>query len=234
MDVYFLGRAPYRETWALQERLRDRVLAGGSEALLLCEHPPVLTLGRSAQPSDVLADDATLQRQGIEVCRTSRGGQVTYHGPGQLVVYPIVRLRRGIVAHVEWLAAAAIDVAAGVGLHAVYDRGRVGVWLDARKLAAIGVQVSRRVTVHGMALNVTRESTGPVEKRWFVPCGEAQGRAISLQEACDSVVGTRPSLVSVAAFVQPLADALLRRAGHPAAAARSTNVSLLSQSLSVE
>src|SRR5262245_33490606 len=114
MEVYYLGRVPYRQTVTLQERIRARVQGGGDEALLLCEHEPVLTLGRSAAASDVLLDEKSLSERGIDCVRTSRGGQVTYHGPGQLVAYPIVRLRRGVVAHVEWLAAAVIDVAAAL------------------------------------------------------------------------------------------------------------------------
>ena len=159
MEVYFLGRAPYQPTWELQERLRARVLRGGPEALLLCEHSPVLTLGRSATEADILAGRELLATHGVEVQRSSRGGQVTYHGPGQLVVYPIVRLQRGVVAHVEWLAGAAIDLAASYGLSAHFDRDQVGVWLGRRKLAAIGVHVSRRVTIHGMSINIRREAS---------------------------------------------------------------------------
>ena len=109
MDACWLGRADYESTWTLQERLRQRVLAGGPEVLLLCEHPPVLTLGKSATSTEVLADEATLATHGIAVVRSSRGGKVTYHGPGQLVVYPIVRLRHGLVRHIESLAGAAVS-----------------------------------------------------------------------------------------------------------------------------
>ena len=243
MEVYSLGRAPYQLTCALQERLRARVQGGGPEVLLLCEHPPVLTLGRSATTDDVLADEQLLRAQGIEVARTSRGGQVTYHGPGQLVVYPIVRLRRGIVAHVEWLAQAAVELAAQHGLSARYDRGQVGVFVGEQKLAAIGVNVARRVTMHGMALNVTSEATRPFGQRWFVPCGNRQGRAISLEEAG----APPPSLVepalsqpkgrcplSVESVGEQLAAILLRRAHAPAFVAQRTSVALLSQSLFVE
>lgn len=243
MEVYSLGRAPYQLTCELQERLRARVQQGGPEVLLLCEHPPVLTLGRSATTEDVLADDQILQAQGIEVARTSRGGQVTYHGPGQLVVYPILRLRRGIVAHVEWLAQAAVDLAALHGISARYDRGQVGVFVGEQKLAAIGVNVARRVTMHGMALNVTSEATRPFGQRWFVPCGNRQGRAISLEEA-----GAQPPSLAEPALSQPksrwplsvesvgeqLAAILLRRAHAPAFVAQRTSVALLSQSLLVE
>lgn len=244
MEVYSLGRAPYQLTCALQERLRARVQGGGPEVLLLCEHPPVLTLGRSATTDDVLADEQLLRAQGIEVARTSRGGQVTYHGPGQLVVYPIVRLRRGIVAHVEWLAQAAVELAAQHGISARYDRGQVGVFVGEQKLAAIGVNVARRVTMHGMALNVTSEATRPFGQRWFVPCGNRQGRAISLQEAAaqPSPAFAEPALLqppspwplSVDSVGEQLAAILLRRAEVPAFVAQRTSVALLSQSLFVE
>lgn len=243
MEVYSLGRAPYQLTCALQERLRARVQGGGPEVLLLCEHPPVLTLGRSATTDDVLADERILQAQGIEVVRTSRGGQVTYHGPGQLVVYPIVRLRRGIVAHVEWLAQAAVELAAQHGISARYDRGQVGVFVGEQKLAAIGVNVARRVTMHGMALNVTSEATRPFGQRWFVPCGNRQGRAISLEETAASppalaepAQSQPPSTcpLSVDSVGEQLAAILLRRAEVPAFVAQHTSVALLSQSLFVE
>lgn len=237
MEVYFLGRAPYRPTCVLQERLRQRVLSGGPEALLLCEHAPILTLGRGASKDDILADAQVLQEQGIDVERTSRGGQVTYHGPGQVVVYPIVRLRRGIVAHVEWLAGAAVELAAQFGVSAHYDRGQVGVFVKGQKLAAIGVHVARRITMHGMALNITVEATRPFGQRWFVPCGNRQGQAISLEEA--RALGSAaplaaPTAPSVDAVADQLAAILLRGAEQPIRVAQRTSVALLSQSLSVE
>ncbi len=183
MEAYFLGRVPYQQTWNLQERLRVGVLAGGPEVILLCEHPPVLTLGRNATTDDILVEEATLRTNGIDSVRTSRGGRVTYHGPGQLVIYPIVRLPKGVIAHVKWLAAAAVEVAAELGVCATYDRQRIGVFVGTRKLAAIGLHVSRRVAIHGLALNVTREATAIFDRGWFVPCGDAQGQAISLEEA---------------------------------------------------
>lgn len=245
MEVYFLGRAPYQATWDLQERLRTRVLQGGPEALLLCEHSPVLTLGRSATDADILAGRDLLQAQGIEVHRSSRGGQVTYHGPGQLVVYPIVRLRKGVVAHVEWLAGAAIELASQYGLSARFDREQVGVWLGTRKLAAIGVHVSRRVTIHGMAISILRQATQPFSQRWFVPCGNPHGRAISLEEAltpqaeaaetsADPATSPLLSALSVESAAERLVPVLLRRAQQDPRVAVHSSVALLSRSLSVE
>lgn len=251
MKVYFLGRASYQDTCALQERLRSRVLAGGPEVILLCEHDPVLTLGRSATDADILAGRDVLSAHGIAVHRSSRGGQVTYHGPGQLVIYPIVRLKRGIVAHVDWLAGAAIDLAASHGLQARFDREHVGVWLGNRKLAAIGVHVSRRVTIHGMAINIRREATQPFSQRWFVPCGNPQGQAISLQGALADAEGAQtgsdtppqadakmpvapPPDLTIEAAAQRLAPLLLRRAQHELCEVELSSVALLSEALSVE
>jgi lipoate-protein ligase B len=224
MEVYFLAQAPYLETVALQEKLRQRLLEGGPEVLLLCEHLPVLSLGKFASAAEVLADPATLAQSGVVQVRSSRGGKVTYHGPGQLVAYPIVRLRRGVVAHVEWLAQAAIEVAASLGVTAHYDRQRVGVFVEGRKLAAIGVQVSQRVTMHGLALNVTRQATAAFARGWFVPCGEAIGQAVSLQE---SLPPESPP-PRVAALALPMATALLRAAGLPPPRTLETTSPLLS------
>lgn len=233
-ELFWLGRAEYAPTWALQEQLRRRVLAGGREAVLLCEHPPVLTLGRSAQAADVLAL-AAAQAAGVEVVRTSRGGQVTYHGPGQLVVYPVVRLRRGVLRHIEWLAAAAVAVAAEHGIDARFERARVGVWVGDRKLAALGVHVERRVAVHGLALNVTAEASAAFRRGWFVPCGLAGGQVTSLEESAPP----SRSPVAVRAAAERMARALLVGAGHLRAEAPTPHIhestaALLSHALSVE
>jgi lipoyl(octanoyl) transferase len=248
-ELYWLGRAEYAPTWALQEELRRRVLQGGREAILFCEHPPVLTLGRSAQAADLLALDAA-QAAGVEVVRTSRGGQVTYHGPGQLVVYPVVRLRRGVLRHIEWLAAAAVAVAAEHGIDARFERARVGVWVGDRKLAALGVQVERRVAVHGLSLNVTREASAAFRRGWFVPCGIAGGQVTSLEESAAPSPSPSPSTapgragpLSVRATAERMAQALLvgeaatrgaARADDPTPHIHESTVALLSQALSVK
>lgn len=240
-ELFWLGRAEYTPTWALQEQLRRRVLGGGREAVLLCEHPPVLTLGRSAQAADVLAL-AAAQAAGVEVVRTSRGGQVTYHGPGQLVVYPVVRLRRGVLRHIEWLAAAAVAVAAEHGIDARFERARVGVWVGDRKLAALGVHVERRVAVHGLALNVTAEASAAFRRGWFVPCGLAGGQVTSLEESAPpsrSTAAVRSGPAAVRAAAERMARALLVGAGDlqgeaPTPHIHESTVALLSHALSVE
>jgi lipoyl(octanoyl) transferase len=126
----WLGRAPFAATAELQERIRRDLLAGvGPETLLLCEHDPVITLGRAARAAHVLAPAAALAARGIGVERATRGGDVTYHGPGQLVGYPIVRLRGGVVGHVTAMARALAAVLAELGIQAEWRREAPGLWV---------------------------------------------------------------------------------------------------------
>ena len=118
MRVIWLGRARYVSVLALQERLRAQVLGGGQETLLLVEHDPVITLGHRAVAADLWVSESQLKSRGMETGALRRGGQATYHGPGQLVVYPVVRLRGGVGGHVDWLTCAAVFVAARLGLRA--------------------------------------------------------------------------------------------------------------------
>jgi lipoyl(octanoyl) transferase len=165
----WLGRLPYARALALQERVHADVVAGRApETLLLLEHDPVITLGRHADPAHVLAGAEALGRDGIIVFRTSRGGDVTYHGPGQLVGYPIFRLPRGIKAHVTAMAGAVVAVLADLGITAAWRPAQPGVWVGDDKICAVGVQVRRRVTLHGFALNVNVDLAGFGH---IVPCG---------------------------------------------------------------
>ena len=127
---HWLGRVPFDTTAALQEQLRSEILAERArETLLLLEHDPVITLGRSAAAGNVLCSESTLASRGITLHRASRGGDVTYHGPGQLVGYPIVHLRKGVRAHVEGMAAALASVLADLGVVARYRREAPGLWV---------------------------------------------------------------------------------------------------------
>lgn len=203
--------------------------------MLLCEHDPVLTLGRRAGPAEVLVPESVLQRHGVELVRTSRGGQVTYHGPGQLVVYPIVRLRRGVLRHVLDLAEAVIEVAASFGVSAAFDREQVGVWVGSRKLAAVGIHVQRGVAVHGLALNVTREATAPFRAGWFVPCGQAGGRVTSLCEESPRADAQAAAGALVPEAAAAVSQALLSRYGAPQIPMiTASNEALLSRLQSVE
>ena len=163
LAVRWLGRIGYREAWDLQHRLADaRATDGIGDQLLLLEHDPVLTLGRYADAAHVLASPAELARRGIEVIRVERGGEVTYHGPGQLVAYPILGLsRRGLMLRplVRALEAAMVDTCAAFGVPRRRRDGHPGCWCEAdgpnpRKIGALGIRVARGVTFHGIALNV--------------------------------------------------------------------------------
>jgi lipoyl(octanoyl) transferase len=164
LHARWLGRVAYPEAHALQKRLVDDRAAGTIEdQLLLLEHPPVLTLGRQSDPAHILATDEDLAARGITVERAERGGEVTYHGPGQLVAYPIIRLHeRGLLLRpfVRALEAALIETCAGHGVVAARRDGHPGCWCDPdgpspRKIGALGLRVERGVSYHGIALNVT-------------------------------------------------------------------------------
>lgn len=157
----WLGRRPYGPLFAQQEQIRRDLKDGqGAERLLLLEHEPVFTVGRNADESDVLADRDWLRREGVEVWESNRGGQVTYHGPGQLVGYPIVSLnpdRRDIGLYVRNLQDVLIRTLCDFGIEARRREGKefIGVWVGDEKIASIGVHLSRWITIHGFALNVT-------------------------------------------------------------------------------
>ena len=160
----WLGRIGYRDAWTLQKELVDARVAGSiADRLLLLEHDAVLTLGRQASLEHVLASPRELGRRGIEVIRVERGGEVTYHGPGQLVAYPIIRLGdRGILVRplVAALEAAMIETCARLGLDAMRRDGHPGCWVAGeggrphRKVGALGLRIERGVSYHGIALNV--------------------------------------------------------------------------------
>ncbi len=166
-----LGLVDYVEAWRLQEALASRVRSGGEEHLLLLEHPHVFTIGRRGTSENLTTGFGELRRLGASAYRVDRGGDITYHGPGQLVAYPILSLEaRGgdLVAYVRALEHALIATAERFGVAAERVAGKTGVWVHGRKLAAIGVRVSRGVTTHGIALNVTTDLS------WFermIPCG---------------------------------------------------------------
>ena len=162
---HWLGRAAYRRVLADQLAARERIWAGAEGVVLMCEHPPVITLGRSADRANILAPG------GVEIEPIERGGDVTYHGPGQLMIYPIVKLRRGVVDFLERVASAIIDAATALGAPgAAWQRDPAGVWKDGAKLAACGIHVARGVSVHGFALDVAtpREDWARIR-----PCGLA-------------------------------------------------------------
>jgi lipoyl(octanoyl) transferase len=198
----WLGRMAYREALALQHRLvTERVEGRIPDQLLLLEHPPVLTLGRESDPTHVLADAATLAGRGIEVVRVERGGEVTYHGPGQLVAYPILALAdRGLMIRpfVRALEAAMIGTCAAFGVTAGRRDGHPGCWCDAggpepRKIGALGLRVERGASYHGIALNVT---TDVADFDLIDPCGTPGlvSTSIAIERG---EIGVRPTTSSV-------------------------------------
>jgi lipoyl(octanoyl) transferase len=188
----WLGRAPYAQVLSLQERIRDGVIRGtGGETLLLVEHPPVITLGRNADPANVLASPQELRERGIPVVRISRGGDVTLHGPGQLVGYPVFRMQGGVRAHVTAMGKAIISVLADLGISADWRPSHPGIWLGEKKICAVGVHVRRGVAMHGFALNVN------VDLSLFatiVPCGLRGFGVTSIAE----VLGAAPGMDEMA------------------------------------
>lgn len=176
-----LGLVPYSEAWDIQLRMHKEVAEDSRpDTLLLLEHPHVYTLGRRGQEDDILVDSAELARLGVEVHHTDRGGEVTYHGPGQLVGYPILNLRRwggGPLKYVRALECVLIETLAEFGVVAESEGHPTGVWVGDRKIAAIGVKVSRRVTTHGFALNVCPDLS---HFDHIVPCGMPDSRVTSL------------------------------------------------------
>jgi lipoate-protein ligase B len=181
--VCHLGCVPYREGVALQERVREARQAGAVPDVLLClEHPPVYTLGRRSAPSDLPRGEEWCRAQGIDVCPTDRGGRVTYHGPGQLVGYPILAVDDvvGYVRTLERALVAALDDA-GIAARTRTDEGAdyTGVWVGERKIASIGVHVAGGVTTHGFAVNVDNDLE-PFQ--WVVACGLPTVRMTSVRE----------------------------------------------------
>ena len=176
------GLVPYREAFELQKEL-ERVRQEGRvpDVLLLLEHPPVYTRGRRMEPGELPMGEDWYRAQGIDVVETDRGGRITYHGPGQLVGYPIMSLkpyRDDVQQYVRRMEAAVIASLADVGIEAGTIDGLTGVWThEPRKIASIGVHVSRGITTHGFAINVNNDLQ-PFE--WIVPCGIENCRMTSV------------------------------------------------------
>jgi len=194
INLLTLGRVPYAEALAIQQRVitaRKQNLIG--DTLLLLEHPPVITLGRNASRTNILASDEFLASHGVTLHEINRGGDVTYHGPGQLVGYPIVDLRG------DWPGKVLIRTCADFGVRAKRIPKLTGVWTFAggenasaipeQKLAAIGVHVSQAVTSHGFALNVTTDLR---DFDWIIPCGIRDHGVTSLEQQADPT--TQPTM----------------------------------------
>ena len=217
IDATWLGRIAYRDAWQLQKRVAaERADGTIGDRLLLLEHPAVLTLGRHADESHVRASEAELARRGIEVVRVERGGEVTYHGPGQLVAYPILGLsRRGLLLRplVRALEAAMVETCAAFGVAAARRDGHPGCWCDPdgtnpRKIGALGIRVERGVTYHGIALNIA-----PVlaDFELIDPCGMPDVASTSIARELgriDAAPSTDEVRMAAAIFVRAFAVAL--------------------------
>jgi len=179
----WLGRKPYRDAWHLQQRLAAALRAGeGSDTLLLLEHPPTFTMGKAALPDHLLWDEGERARREVEVVWSDRGGEATYHGPGQLVGYPVLDLAHfeiTIPRYIGVLERALIDYLRDLGIDSGPGQpGLTGVWSGGEKVAAIGIKLSGSVVSHGFALNLTTDLS------YFdgiVPCGHVEKRPTSVQ-----------------------------------------------------
>ena len=196
VDLGFIG---YADAFELQKRVvAARKADAIGDVLLLCEHPHVITLGRSGKRDNLLASERVLAQKGVEFHATNRGGDITYHGPGQIVGYPVIQLaaiRRDVVWYVRMLEEVMIRTCADFGVVARGEEGKTGAWIDpvagsgerlaAEKIGAIGVHISRWVTSHGFAFNVA------TDLRYFeliVPCGIAERKATSLEKVLGRAV----------------------------------------------
>jgi lipoyl(octanoyl) transferase len=225
------GLLPYEEALELQRRIETARQADGmSDVLLLLEHHPVYTKGRRTEPSELAMGEDWYRMQGIEVCETDRGGAVTYHGPGQLVGYPIMSLKPygdNVHEYVRRLEQLMIGSLGAYGVEAEVIDGLTGVWVgggppEGRKVGSIGVHVSRGVTTHGFAVNVNNDLQ-PFE--WVVPCGIENVRMTSLcrefgsqvdMDACMDVVTERFAEIYGREPVETTPEALAGMLGEPA------------------
>ena len=217
LEVHWLGRIAYHRAWSLQKRLASaRAGERIGDQLLLLEHPAVLTLGRTSDPAHILASPEQLDTRGIDVVRVERGGEVTYHGPGQLVAYPIIGLsRRGLLVRplVRALEGAMIDTCRALGVEAGRRDGHPGCWADPdgpapRKIGALGLRIERGVSYHGIALNVSVDLAhfGLIDA-----CG--MPGVVSTSVAAELGRADAPTTASVEAAARHFAEALTRRLG---------------------
>lgn len=194
-DVVDLGTLPYDESWRVQHEVHAEVVAGRMPpTLLLVEHPPVITFGRKGGREHLLVSEPELRSRGFHLHDVERGGDVTYHGPGQLVGYPVFRVGRQVERFLRRLEQALVAVLAEYGLGAVGSPGYAGVWVGNLKVAAIGVAIQRDVSFHGFALNVTTDLS---HFDLIVPCG-LHGKGVA---SIASLTGVNVPMAEVEAHV---------------------------------
>lgn len=221
MQVEDLGILAYRDAWAVQERVHEDVLNGAAARILLVEHPPVITMGRRGESGgmpNLIASRESLANIGVDLVQTDRGGDITFHGPGQLVVYPIIRLidhKLSVGSYVRMLELSMIDALMSFGIAARKDEKEIGVWAMDKgalsKICALGVRIRRGISLHGVALNVTTDLS---YFNLIVPCGLA-GRSVT---SMSKLLGAQcPSMEAVKRAV---VEFMVRRI-NPAAGSRS-------------
>lgn len=196
LTAAWLGRVEYPAAWSWQRELFLSRLEGDvDDTLMLLEHPPTYTLGRRAAEADLVYDRPQRMTRGISLYEVDRGGRATYHGPGQLVGYPILALgeRYDVVAYLRKLEEALISTAADLGVTATRDDEHTGVWVGSNKIGAIGVKITRGITMHGFALNVTTDLS---MFEGIVPCGIEDRWVTSVEQE----TGTAPSIKEVASI----------------------------------
>lgn len=178
-----LGLTPYKKVWELQKELvlkrqKDEI----PDTLLLCEHPPTYTLGKSGKTQHLLADEKILKEIGAEFIQIDRGGDITFHGPGQLVAYPVLKLKEfqlDVHQYLRALEKTTIQALSQYGIQAGQLEGLTGVWVDEAKIAAIGVRLSRWVSMHGIAVNISPDLN---YFKHIIPCGISSKSVTSLKE----------------------------------------------------
>ena len=205
LEYDWRGCVGYAEAVSAMELERRRIIDEESTGvILLMEHPPVITLGRSANTGNILLEDEQLKALGVDVCPTTRGGDVTYHGPGQLMIYPIVRVT-GVLRFLRSIADTIVVACEELGLrNAEWRRDPAGVWVDRSKLAACGIHLHRGVSIHGFALNVSTPANA-----WssIVPCGLSETGVTSVQQ---ELGGQAPGVAQLARRIGPMLVAALQ------------------------
>lgn len=204
MQIHDLGQMAYRDAWALQERAHEEVVGGAEERIFFVEHPPVITYGRRpGVDQHLVATPEEIQEHSVEIVQSDRGGDITFHGPGQLVAYPIVRLADhgfSVSGYVHSLESAVIAMLAEMGITCHADRSAVGVWTNDggrdAKVCAIGVRIRRGVSLHGLALNVTTDLSA---FQLIVPCGLVGRPVTSLQRLMGDKMPTMDAVKSALA-----------------------------------
>jgi len=213
----WLGRTPYREAWDLQAELVTALRDGGApDTLLLLEHPHVFTMGKAAKPDHLLWDEGEQQRREVDVVWSDRGGEATYHGPGQLVGYPILDLAHfelSIPQYLEKLEQSLIDYLRELAVDAEPgEPGLTGVWSGGEKVAAIGIKLNRSIVSHGFALNLTTD-IGYFEG--IVPCGHADKRPTSVEAITGTALDVRDAARAYAAHFSRVFDTVLEWGSAP-------------------